>query len=351
MTGQTRPDFQRLCTALRGGRADRVPLVELSVDPAVRTAFLGRPADDLASEIEFYARAGYDAVKISPLVDLNPGRRQSKDAQLTSASLEFNRDRQWAPQHAGMITTPEELESYRWPRPEEIDYGRLEEAARLLPEGMAIIGQYGDIFTWAWTLMGFETFSFSLVDRPELAARVMAILGELITGMFETMAGMDRVGALWYTDDLAFKTGLLVSPAVYREHLFPWMKKIGRICRDADLPFMYHSDGKLDDVLDDLLDCGIDALHPIEPLAMDIRRLKKDYGDRLCLIGNVDLEYTLTRGTPEEVAEETRTLIRDVGPGGGYCVSSSNSIPSYVPVENYRAMVETTLKYGTYPLR
>jgi len=347
---QTQPDFTRLRTALRGGQPDRVPLVELSVDPAVRRGFLGRPADDLASEIEFYARAGYDAIKISPLVDLNPGRRESKDTRLSSDSLEFNRNRLWAPQHAGVITSRAELESYRWPRPEEIDYGRFEEAARLLPPGMAIIGQYGDIFTWAWTLMGFETFSFALVDRPDLAARMMHILGELIFGMFAAMAQMDRVGALWYTDDLAFKTGLLVSPDVYREHLFPWMKKIGQVCRDADLPFMYHSDGKLDDLMEDLLDCGIDALHPIEPLAMDIRKVKKEYGDRLCLIGNVDLEYTLTRGTPEEVARETRALIRDVGPGGGYCVSSSNSIPSYVPVENYRAMVETTLAYGAYPL-
>jgi uroporphyrinogen decarboxylase len=344
------PDFRRLRTALLGGQPDRVPLVELSVDPGVRKAFLGRPADDLASEIEFYARAGYDAVKISPLVNLNPGRREPGDTRLSSASLEFNRDRLWAPQHAGVITTREELETYRWPRPEEIDYSRLEEAARLLPAEMAIIGQYGDIFTWAWTLMGFETFSFALIDQPDLAARVMFILGELITGMFETMAGMDRVGALWYTDDLAFKTGLLVSPDIYREHLFPWMKKIGQICRDADLPFLYHSDGKLDDLMEDLLDCGIDALHPIEPQAMDIRRLKKDYGGRLCLIGNLDLEYTLTRGTPEEVARETRALIRDIGPGGGYCVSSSNSIPSYVPVENYRAMVETTLTHGIYPL-
>jgi uroporphyrinogen decarboxylase len=350
LSDNIQPDFQRLRTALLGGQPDRVPLLELYVDPVIREAFLGRSATDLASEIEFYARAGYDAIKISPRVDINPGHRESKDARQSSSNLEFNRDRLWAPQRAGMITSWEELDSYRWPRPEEIDYGRFEQAARLLPPGMAIIGQYGDIFTWAWTLMGFETFSFALVDRPDLVAQVMNILGELITGMFAAMAQLPRVEALWYTDDLAFKTGLLVSPDVFRQHLFPWMKKIGRLCADRNIPFMYHSDGKLYDVLEDLLACGIDALHPIEPQAMDIRRLKKEYGHRLCLIGNLDLEYTLTRGTPEEVAEKTRALIRDIGPGGGYCLSSSNSIPSYVPVENYRAMVETALRHGTYPL-
>lgn len=249
-----------------------------------------------------------------------------------------------------MITTKGELESYRWPRPEEIDYSPFEEAAKLLPPGMKIIGQYGDIFTWAWTLMGFETFSLALIDNPQLVKRVLNVLGELIVGMFATMADFSEVGALWYTDDLAFKTGLLVSPQVFRDHLFPWMKKIARLCRRREIPFIYHSDGKLDQVMDDLLDCGIDALHPIEPQAMDIRELKRTYGQQLCLIGNLDLEYTLTRGTPKDVAAQTRALIRDVGPGGGYCVSSSNSIPSYVPFANFQAMVETTLRHGLYPL-
>jgi uroporphyrinogen decarboxylase len=350
VSGKIEPDFERLRTALKGGQPDRVPLVELFVDPAIREAFLGRPATDLKAEIEFYQAAGYDAIKISPLVDINPGRREPKETRRTSESLEFNRDRVWAPQGMGMITSREELESYRWPRPEEIDYGRFEQAAGLLPPGMSIIGQYGDIFTWAWTLMGFEAFSFALADDPALVEQIMDRLGRLIYGMFSAMAELPRVGALWYTDDLAFKTGLLVSPEVYRQHLFPWMKKIGRICAARNIPFMYHSDGKLDAVMEDLLDCGIDALHPIEPQAMDIREMKRTYGQRLCLIGNVDLEFTLTRGSPEDVVRETRALLRDVGPGGGYCLSSSNSIPSYVPFDNYQAMISTARQYGSYPL-
>ena len=83
---------------------------------------------------------------------------------------------------------------------------------------------------------------------------------------------------------------------------------------------------------------------------MEIGELKRKIGHRVCLIGNIDLGYTLTRGTPQEVEEEVKQRIREIGPGGGYCVGSSNSIPYYVPVENYRAMVESTLKYGAYPI-
>jgi uroporphyrinogen decarboxylase len=83
---------------------------------------------------------------------------------------------------------------------------------------------------------------------------------------------------------------------------------------------------------------------------MDIKELKEKVGSRICLIGNIDLGYTLTRGTPEEVTEEVKQRIHDIAPGGGYCIGSSNSIPYYVPTKNYRAMVEAALEYGTYPI-
>ena len=78
--------------------------------------------------------------------------------------------------------------------------------------------------------------------------------------------------------------------------------------------------------------------------------LKAQYGDRIALLGNIDLQYTLTRGTPQQVTDEVRTRIRDLAPGGGYCVSSGNSIPEYVPIDNYAAMLEATYRYGKYPI-
>jgi uroporphyrinogen decarboxylase len=94
----------------------------------------------------------------------------------------------------------------------------------------------------------------------------------------------------------------------------------------------------------------VNAIHPIEPKAMDILEVKKRYGGKLCVIGNIDLGYTLTRGSPEETESEVKEKLRTVAPGGGYCLGSSNSIPEYVKPENFRAMVETTKKYGKYPI-
>jgi uroporphyrinogen decarboxylase len=101
--------------------------------------------------------------------------------------------------------------------------------------------------------------------------------------------------------------------------------------------------------LDDLLSLGIAGMHPFEKGAMDIRAIKRDYGDRICLLGNVDLNL-LGMGPPEDVDREVRELIRDVGPGGGYIVTSGNSLAAYLKPENVIALSEAVQKYGRYPL-
>jgi len=105
---------------------------------------------------------------------------------------------------------------------------------------------------------------------------------------------------------------------------------------------IYHSDGILWDVMDDIIDCGVDALHPIEPKAMDIVEVKQKYGDKLCLIGNLDVGDVLTLGTVEDVRKQVEFNIENVGFNGGYCVGSGNSITDYVKIENYLTLIETT---------
>jgi 5-methyltetrahydrofolate--homocysteine methyltransferase len=102
--------------------------------------------------------------------------------------------------------------------------------------------------------------------------------------------------------------------------------------------------------LEDLLSLGMTGLANIEPGPMDIEALKRDYGHRICLVGNIDLHHTLTRGTPEETMKEVRRRIAACGPGGGYILASANSLPPYVKPENVRAMGDALLRFGRYPL-
>jgi len=349
VTEKWEPDFQRLRTAfLLEGEPDRVPMLELIVEGRAMQAVLGRPVETVADYIEFLVKAGYDGARITPTVDFRFFEFEPKEGRRIGVQ---DHERVWAPEGEGIITSWEDFEKFPFPKPEEVDYSVFEEANKYLPDGMKIVAQQGDIFTRVWEFMGFETFSIALYEQPDLVEALFEKVGSIIYEIFKTMATIDNVGALWYTDDIAYTEGLLMSPEHLRKYLFPWIKKIGEIADEYDLPFLYHTDGVLWDVMEDIIACGVDALHPIEPKAMDIREVKRRYGDRLCLIGNIDLGYTLTRGTPEETEQEVKEKIRDLAPGGGYVVSSSNTIPDYVKPENYIAMIEAVKKYGKYPIQ
>ena len=333
-----KPDFERLVKTLKRGQADAVPLIELGIHPVIKEAVLGRPLASVAEDVEFMLRMGYDFIKVQPRINFETNR-----AQVAGGDI----DRAWASEHGGVIQSFEDFEAYPWPKPEDIDYSLLEEARTVVPEGMGIIGQYGDIFTTSWEMMGFENFSIALFEEPELVDAIMENVGSLITSMFDTMADMDWLGAMWFSDDIAYTTGLMVSPAVLRERFFPWLRKVGDAADRAEVPLLYHTDGVLWEVFDDIIACGVSAQHPIEPLAMEIKEVKERVGDRLCLCGNIDVDV-LSRGTPEQVQAKVRQRLSEVAPGGGYCLGSSNSVPDFARVENYLMMVKTALEEGRY---
>jgi uroporphyrinogen decarboxylase len=334
-----RPNINHLITTIKRGKAPYVPLVELGVHPKIKERFLGRPLLTLRDDVEFWHKAGYDYTKLQPTADFNP----AKIGQ--SEHLTYNDDgtlfRKWASEGTGVITSNEDFDRYIFPKNEHFDYSRFEEVRHLLPEGMGVIGQYGDIFTMTWEMMGFETFSMALFENPELVLRLNGTVGELVVSMFETMASSDAVDVLWYSDDIAYTNGLMVSPETLGQLFFPWLRRIGAVAKKHNKPLLYHTDGVLWNVFDEIIACGVDAIHPIEPKAMDIAEVKRRVGDRLCLIGHVDVDL-LSRGTPKEVRATVRKNIEEAGYNGGYCVGSGNSVPEYANFENYVAMLEET---------
>jgi len=335
-----KPDFERLRVALFRGQPDFVPLIELGIHPSIKERILGRPVLTLADDAEFMASMGYDFVKLQPVLPMDISSSQA-------SSLSGGIDRSWAPEHGGLILSMADFEKYPWPKISDISYRLLEEAKTGLPEGMGVIGQYGDIFTLAWEMMGFENFALASYEDPDLVDALMEKIGSLVYSMYETMAQMEWVGALWYSDDIAYSTGLLMSPDFFRKTLFPWLKKMGDLAKARNIPFLYHSDGILYSVMEDLIACGVTSLHPIEPKAMDIAEVKAKYGDRLSLCGNIEVDL-LARGTPAEIEQQVIQRIKALAPGGGYCLCSSNSIPDYINLENYIQMVKTGLEWGKY---
>ncbi|MBI3665774.1 MAG: nucleoside 2-deoxyribosyltransferase [Acidobacteria bacterium] len=363
------PSFDNLRLALlRQGEPAYVPIMEFGIDYDVKCALLGRSVDTLRDEAELWFQAGYDYVPLQAGIralfwpgyavsekstdrGLQTGYQLYRQTQ-TKYSLyqEKEREMSWAEEGQGAIRSLEDLERFPWPDPEQMDLSAFEEIRPYLRPGMKVIAYMGDMFTSAWWRMGMEGFCIALYEQPELIRRLYDRIWAIQSRVLLRVLDYEIVGAVMHADDLAYSEALIVSPKHYREYVFPWYRWCGSMVRDRGLPLIFHSDGRLYDVLNDLLACGFNALHPIEPKAMDIAELKKRIGDRLCLIGNIDLGYTLTRGTPQEVEEEVRERIRTIGPGGGYCVGSSNSIPAYVPLENFNAMREAAFRYCKYPI-
>jgi uroporphyrinogen decarboxylase len=193
--------------------------------------------------------------------------------------------------------------------------------------------------------LGMENFSLALFDNRGLVEKLLDLYFDWMVVVAERVCQMG-FDLFVTTDDFAFKSGLMFSPEVFKELMVP---RYRRVLEKVTIPWVLHSDGNITKVVDVLIDLGVAGIHPNEKGATDIRAMKRDYGDRVCLLGNVDLNL-LGMGSPEEVDREVRELIRDVGPGGGYVLTSGNSLASYLKPECVLAMSEAVKKYGHYPI-
>ena len=348
LTGR-QPDFERLRTAIKRQEPDCVPFADLIVEEDVRAAFLGRPIRGFADDIEFWACAGYDYLPVA-LSIIKPGRAMAGTA-MSSYSVYARQytERTWADMHTGTIVSCEQCAAYPWPDVDAMHVEVLDELAQILPQGMKVLIQLGKIFTANWLFQGAETFYLNVYDNPELIEMMYDKIGPLVYATFERVIEHPVVGAVMHPDDLAGTSGLLLDADHFRRHVFPWYKKMGKICRQLDKPMIFHSDGDIWTVMDDVVDAGFEAIHPIDPNAMDINEVMTRYGDRLALIGNIDVQL-LARGTPDDIDGLVKQRISDLAPGGGYVLGSGNSVPEFVPIENYLAMLRAGARYGKYPI-
>ncbi len=339
---------ERVLAALSGNVPDRVPYCELGIDPALAMRLMGW------SGLEGAIDGSYTACLEVNLYSAREAKQIASFLRLDNICYTLR-----APVYAhrsigadgrffygeGMIRTEADLPLIQLPDPhDEALYAEAQEFARQKGEYAACFVTRVGIFPTMLS-MGMETFSLALYDNRPFVETVLDLYVDW------TVAVAERVCQLGFdvfisTDDMAYKSGPFFSPTVFRDLVLP---RYRRVAEKVTLPWVIHCDGNLMPFLDDLISLGVAGLHPIEKGAMDIRAVKRDYGDRLCLLGNVDLNI-LGLGTPEDVDREVRELIRDVGPGGGYIVTSGNSLASYLRPDNVLALSDAVQKYGRYPL-
>ena len=257
----------------------------------------------------------------------------------------------WSLEYTSFIGDRQDFENFPWEELEKPELlSQLYEVKDYLPEGMKVIANSGKIFTLAWMLMGFNNFATKLIMDEQFVSDVFDKVAHIQLNLLDKIFDIPYVGAVWIVDDLAFGTGPIISPQAYRDHVFPWYKKIAKKCHENDVLLFQHSDGDLSLLMEDIIDIGSDLLHPIDPTCMSMREVKKKYGDRLAFAGNVSNEL-LRSATTDEIDERVKHLMKNVAPGGGYCLAAGNSVTEWGKFENFIAMLKATEKYGKYPIR
>jgi len=245
-----------------------------------------------------------------------------------------------------MIRSLRDFEDYPWP-PESspIEFKHFETVARLLPEGVKIVGGVGTgPYEWATCLLGVMGLSFALYDQPELVEAVFEKLGALHASGHRQLATMEAVGALRQGDDLGYKTATFLRPEDLRRLVFPIYKKMVSAAHDAGKPFILHSCGNLETVYEDLIvDCRIDAKHSFEDTILPVEDFKKQYGDRMTPLGGLDVDY-ICRHDEREIRQYARKKIEACFEDGYWALGTGNSLTDYMPVENYMAVLDEGMR-------
>ena len=334
---------ERVLTALNLKQPDRVPWVESSVHNRLAEKLLQRGDFEKATVTQIFSTPG---MRIPPQVlDVIA----LDNLSFSIAPPRFVRSQNFEGMDIisdGLIKSEADLSKVILPNPEADEFyqpakdfiARFRNSNRAL----GVIIRLGVSNTYL--SMGIEHFSLMLYDNPQFLLRLMDLFVDW------SCKAVEKINDLGFDfmivpEDLAWKQGPLFSPQTIRDLFLPRMKKVAEKIK---LPWIYHSDGNLLPILDDLLTLGMKGLANVEPNAMDILDLKKRYGHRLCLMGNIDLHYTLTQGTPEETEAEVKKRLQEISPGGGYILASSNGLTGYCKPENVLAMNRALLQYGFY---
>jgi uroporphyrinogen decarboxylase len=330
--------------------------LELFLDQEIQEAICDRyglvndldsddPYFDLKRTVALQRFLGYDYVRCSlDGFEMLLQRDMAED----TAALQRSEGRRFINEHTGPITNWDDFEQYPWPQPKNWFTRSLEWYEKHLPDDMCVVGSGGfahfaEYLIW---LMGYETFCYALHDQRDLVEAISQRLFDLYTVFLERLLQFDRVKIVFGSDDMGFRSGTLMSPNDLREFVLPGHKRLAQMSHDAGRTYILHSCGNLQDIMDDLIDdVGIDGKHSFEDTIETVVDLKTSYGQRIALLGGIDVDF-LCRSDETQIRQRVRTTLEHCMPGGGYCLGTGNSVANYIPLDNYLIMLDEGQKFG-----
>ncbi len=251
--------------------------------------------------------------------------------------------------------TVDEILNYPYPDliAEERFVGFAQEIDKLHRQGLAVIAGCmavgGTVFWPAYKMRGMEALLMDLVAAPELAEALLDIVTHMMTGLARKLARYD-IDILWLADDFGTQRALMFRPEQWRLWFKERLRTVIAAAKAAkpDLLVAFHSDGKIDDVIPDLIEIGVDVLNPLQPEVMDVAMIKREYGRDLAFWGGVGTQTTMPFGSPADVRLTVRALMETVGRGGGFLIAPTHVVEPEVPWANILAFMDAVETFGRY---
>jgi len=241
----------------------------------------------------------------------------------------------------------DDVKNYQFPDPSlEERYRNIRSDVARLGDRYFMIVELWNIFKTSWEFRGFEKYLLDLSLEPKF---VETLADRILEHRIEQSKQIIQCGVdmIFIMGDIAMQDTMMLSPAVWRRYFKPrlktWIQEIRR--ERPDLYFMFHSDGNMGLVFDDLIEIGFDAIDPLQPESMDVVDIKHHFGDRVCLHGTLSCQKTLPYGTPEDVANEVKEHIDKCGRDGGLILAPSNTVQPDVSVEKIVTLYSTAKNY------
>jgi uroporphyrinogen decarboxylase len=205
------------------------------------------------------------------------------------------------------------------------------------------------MFETAWYLRGIDQFMVDLLINEDY---INELLDKITEYPRQALKEFIRLGAdmVWMGDDVATQRGLMISPEIWRKYFKPRYAKLYKEFKELNpnIVIAYHSCGNCHDLIEDFIEIGLDVLHPVQPQAIDPIVTKKEFGDRLTLMGGLDIQLLMPNGSPEDVREETLRLIKGCGQGGGFILGGAHHFQEDTPTENILALYKAMRDEGAY---
>jgi uroporphyrinogen decarboxylase len=332
-----KPDFNELLKVLKREKPFRPVLFEFFMNDKIYQQLTGEEIKDpndneekIRISIKAFHAAGYDYATL-PTWFYDGMKFVTADHEKKS-SISLN--------EGFVITDRKSFEEYSWPDPEKGDYSAFERNAKFLPEGMKFIGcGPGGVLENVISLVGYERLCYMLYEDEQLVQNIFDAVGSRLVGFYKIISPISSIGALIVNDDWGFKTQTMLDTDLMRKYIIPWHKKIVEVIHGNGKPAILHSCGNLAEVMDDIIDViKFDAKHSYEDTIIPVEEAYDKWGSRIAIMGGIDVDY-LCRHTPEEVNARAKALVLKTG-CKGYALGSGNSIPEFVPAENYLAMIK-----------